>query len=145
MMFYAEFWFVLSVMCFLGELLAGGLFLLWFGISALVVAHCSLYGFDPVVQSIIFILLSLGLLVLIRPFTLKIFPNSPKKSAVDRLMGKKGVVIDDLFLQEDGDVKMDGDLKNDRPSESTKNNPVVNINNLNSVKIDVEYKGDRKL
>jgi membrane protein implicated in regulation of membrane protease activity len=145
MMFYVEFWFVLAVMCFLGELLTGSFFLLWFGISALVVSLCSFHGFDPLVQLIIFILLSLALIGLSRTFTKKISRNSPRKAASDRLIRKDGVVIDDILSPEDGLVKVDGDVWRTKSSESIKKSQIVTLNNLESVKVDVKYKGGRKL
>jgi inner membrane protein len=118
---------------------------LWFGIGAIVVSLCSIEGIDPLVQLIIFILLSLALLALSRPVAKKISRNSPRKAASDRLIGKEAVVIGDILPPEDGLVKVDGDVWSAKSSENIKKGQIVTVNNLDSVKVVVKYKGGKKL
>lgn len=141
MMLVTEFWIILAVFCLLGELITNGFFLLWFGISALIAALLSYFGFDPILQFAVFILLSLVLLVASRPLARKISHDPTRKAASDRLIGKDAVVIREILPPEDGMVKVDGDVWKARSSKNIKEGEIVTIKSLDSVKVVVEYKG----
>ena len=136
-----EFWVILAVLCFLGELLTGGFFLLWFGVSAAVAAIISYIGFDPLIQFTVFIILSLVLLAVSRPFARKISRGSTRKAASDRLIGKDAVVIKEIQPPMDGMVKVDGDVWKAKSFQNIKEGEIVTIKSLDSVKVVVEYKG----
>lgn len=136
-----ELWVILAVLCFLGELLTNGFFLLWFGVSAVIAAIFSYLGFDPILQFTVFILLSLILLAVSRPFARKISHGSTRKAASDRLIGKDAVVIQEILPTKDGMVKVDGDVWKAKAFQNIKEGEVVTIKSLDSVKVVVEYKG----
>ncbi len=57
-----EGWIIIAGICFIGEMLTTGFFLLWFGVGASVSAVLNYLGFDPMIQFIAFILISLILI-----------------------------------------------------------------------------------
>ena len=73
----------------------GGLFALFFGVGALVVAVLSALGAGPIAQWITFSVVSVVLLVLLRE-RLQARLRSPDQPPVDSLIGQEVVLLDDL-------------------------------------------------
>lgn len=103
-------WILIAAVCFIGEMMTVGFFLLWFGVGASVSAVLNYLGFSETTQVIAFILISIFLLAISRPFAKKITQGTPsKKAASDRLIGEKGIVIEDISPENGGIVKISGD------------------------------------
>lgn len=106
-----QIWIFIAAVCFIGELITAGFFILWFGVGASVSAVLNYFGFSETTQIIAFILISIILLAVSRPFAQKITHGMPTKKAVsDRLIGKKGIVIEDISPENGGIVKISGDI-----------------------------------
>lgn len=109
-MFDLQIWILIAAVCIIGELITAGFFILWFGVGASVAAVLSYFGFSETTQFIAFILVSIILLGLSRPFAKKITQGMPnKKAASDRLIGEKGIVMEDISLKNGGIVRISGD------------------------------------
>ncbi len=105
-----QIWILIAAICFIGELITAGFFILWFGVGASVAAVLSYLGFSETTQFIAFILVSIILLALSRPFAKKITHGMPtKKAASDRLIGEKGIVIEEISPKNGGVVRISGD------------------------------------
>ena len=65
-------WLLIAVAAFVGESATMALYLLYFGIAAVVVAALALTGVVAVVQLVVFLVLSVGLLGVVRPRTLRL-------------------------------------------------------------------------
>lgn len=105
-----EAWIVLAGLCFIGEMLTAGFFLLWFGVGASIAAVLNYLGFDPAVQVLAFIIISVLLIAVSRPLAQKITKEPPRKAVSDRLIGKQGIVMEDVLPDTGGVVKVDGDV-----------------------------------
>ncbi|BDZ66761.1 NfeD family protein [Methanobacterium ferruginis] len=105
-----EAWIVLAGLCFIGEMLTTSFFLLWFGVGASIAAVLNYMGFDPIMQILAFILISIVLLAVSRPLAQKITKEPPRKAASDRLIGKQGIVMEDILPDTGGVVKVEGDV-----------------------------------
>ncbi len=105
-----EIWILIAAVFFIGELITIGFFLLWFGVGASVSTVLNYLGFSETTQIIAFILVSIILLAVSRPFAKRITQGMPaKKATSDRLIGEKGVVIEDISPENGGIVKISGD------------------------------------
>ena len=105
-----QLWILIAAICFIGELITAGFFILWFGVGASVAAVLSYLGFSETTQFVPFILVSIILLALSRPFAKRITMGMPnKKAASDRLIGEKGIVIENISLKDGGIVRISGD------------------------------------
>jgi len=90
-------WMILALIFFAGELLTAGFFLVAFGIGAAVAGIAALLGLNLVWQLLLFSLLSSLVVFSLRGFADKITPsNSPAKIGIDRVLGKKAVVIETI-------------------------------------------------
>jgi len=106
-----EIWILIAAVCFIAELVTFGFFIMWFGVGASVSAVLNYLGFSETTQIIAFILVSIILLVVSRPFAERITQGLPtKKAASDRLIGEKGIVIEDISPDNGGIVKIGGDI-----------------------------------
>ena len=133
-----QIWIFLAAACFLGEMLTTTFFLMWFGVGASVSAVLNYLGFDPLTQFIVFIVVSIILLGISRPFAQRISKSSPKKAASDRLIGKKGVVIEEISPKIPGLVKVDGDSWKAISTQTISSGEWVKIERIDSVKLVVK-------
>lgn len=133
-----ETWIVIAGVCFIGEMLTSGFFLLWFGVGASVAAVLNYMDFDPLTQFVVFILVSLVLLAVSRPFAQRITKEPPRKAVSDRLVGKKGVVMEDILPDKGGVVNIEGDIwRAISPVEIKKDTKIV-VKKVESVKLLVD-------
>ncbi len=94
--------------------------------------------FDPLTQFIVFILVSLVLLAVSRPFAQRITKEPPRKAVSDRLVGKQGVVMEDILPDKGGVVNIEGDIwRAISPVEIKKDTKIV-VKKVESVKLLVD-------
>ena len=106
-----QIWILIAAVCFIGELITAGFFILWFGVGASVAAVLNYLGFSENTQIIAFILVAIILLALSRPLAKKITQGMPtKKATSDRLIGEKGIVVEDISPENGGIVQISGDI-----------------------------------
>jgi len=104
-------WLVLGLVLVLAEIAtAGGFYIIFFGIAALIVgllASADLAG--PVwVQLLLFSGLSVGLLALFRARLLQWFQREPQAPTVDALVGEVAIAADDMAPGDVGQVELRG-------------------------------------
>ncbi|NYB26262.1 MAG: NfeD family protein [Methanobacteriaceae archaeon] len=133
-----EIWIALAALFFIGEMLTTGFFLLWFGVGASVSAVLNYLGFDPLVQFVTFIIISLVLIGISRPFAKRITKDSPKKAAADRLIGKEALVIEEVAPHKGGLVKIDGDIWKAVAAQIIEDGETVNIEGIEGTKLVVK-------
>ncbi len=131
-------WIILAVICLLGELITTSFFLLWFAIGASFSAVLNYLGFDPLIQFVVFIVISIILLATSRKFAQRITKESPKKAASDRLIGKKAKVVEKIDLYDGGLVEVEGDTWRAISSQSINKDEIVEIKRIDSVKLVVD-------
>jgi membrane protein implicated in regulation of membrane protease activity len=104
-------WFVLGLLLVLVELAAaGGFYIIFFGIAAILVGLLSSAGAagSVGVQILLFSVLSVASLLLFRSRLVKRFQGDPQAPAIDQLVGEIGLVTDDLTPGGVGRVELRG-------------------------------------
>jgi len=104
-------WLVLGLVLIAAELAAaGGFFIIFFGIAAVIVGLLDSAGVvhDLAVELGLFVVLSVTSLALFRSRFLKWFQADPQRPPVDSLIGEVGVVLDDLGPGGVGKVELRG-------------------------------------
>lgn len=106
----ALYWLILIVVLVIIEIATLGLTTIWFVVGALAAFILSMLGITPVVQWIVFCVISLILLFATRPWALRYFNSQQKeKTNVDSLIGKTAVVTADICnLEGRGEVFVGG-------------------------------------
>lgn len=113
-------WLVAGVLLAAAEALTGDFFLLMLAGGALSAAGVSAVTDFPVwVDAIVFAVVSLGLLVGVRPMLLRRYANSPAiATGVEALPGKQALVLEEVGMHT-GQVKLNGEVWTARPLDTT--------------------------
>ena len=90
------FWVILSALLIVGEIYTAGFFILPFSIGAAFAAAVAWFGGGLVWQWAVFLVVSVGLLLPLKRFADRVTPESPIAVAADRMIGKIGVVIEEV-------------------------------------------------
>ncbi len=103
------FWLVVIVVMAVIEIITLGLTTIWFAGGALVAFLASLLGANLLVQSILFVVVSIVLLAVTRPLAVEFFNKGRTKTNAESLIGKTGIVIQEIDnLRAEGLVSISG-------------------------------------
>ena len=106
---YVVVWLALFVILAVSELITMGLTSIWFAIGALAACLVSALGANLIVQAIVFVVVSILILLFIRPFSVNYINKDPEKTNVESMEGKVGEVTADINnVLATGTVKIDG-------------------------------------
>ncbi|WP_321212087.1 NfeD family protein [Methanothermobacter sp. DP] len=133
-----ESWVIIAAICLIGEMLTAGFFLLWFAFGALAAAALGYIGFDTTVQFVTFIVVSVILLGISRPFAARITGEPSKKAVADRLIGREGTVTEAITPRSSGLVRVDGETWRARSDVDLKEGDMVKVKAIEGVKLVVE-------
>jgi len=89
-------WMAIAAIFVIGEIFTVGFFLLWFGIGAVAAGILALFGFGASWQWGIFMVVSGVLFALSRRFAERFTKKQPPGIGADRVIGKKGVVLEEI-------------------------------------------------
>lgn len=105
-------WLIISGVCFILEIATVGFLIFWFGVAALITCLISLFVSNVIAQTVIFIILSIVLICLSRPFANKIGNKDQAVTNSNAVVGKEGIVIKAINAVpgEVGQVKVSGDI-----------------------------------
>ena len=133
------FWLILFVILLVIEILTMGLTTIWFAGGALVAFILAFVGFGLPVQIIVFLLVSIGLLVLTRPIAMKFVNQERQKTNAESLIGQKAIVLERIdTLHGTGRAEVNGmewSAKTDDSDETIDAGEVVVIEGIQGVKL----------
>ena len=96
-------WLVVFVVFAALELVSLGLTCIWFAIGA------ALLGANWIVQAVVFLVVTMVVLIFIRPFAIKYVNNKAEKTNVESMAGKQGKVVVEIDnINAKGMIKVDG-------------------------------------
>jgi membrane protein implicated in regulation of membrane protease activity len=101
-------WFAVIIIAALIELNTMDLTSIWFSVGALVAFILSLVHVSEVVQVVVFVIISVLLLISVRPVAKNYFKTNVIGTNVDRLVGKVAVCTKMIKAGDRGEVKIDG-------------------------------------
>lgn len=134
------FWLIVSGVFFVIELLTTGFLVFWIGLSALVAMVLSFFISNLVIQTAIFVTLSIILMIFTRPLVNKFVKNKDiVPTNIYSIIGKKGIVVDDINnIDYTGKVKVSGELWSAiSDSNLTKGTHII-VSEIDGVKLKVE-------
>lgn len=102
-------WLGLALILFIIEAATVGMVCMWFGIGAIISMLCSYFITNIYIQWTIFIVVSVIMLVLLRPLAKKAMSNNAESTNVSALIGKTAFLTDDINEESYGRVKF-GDI-----------------------------------
>lgn len=101
-------WFIVIVVGAVIELNTMDLASIWFSLGALVAFVLAIIGFGPTIQIVVFVIVSIGLILSVRPVAKNYFKTNAISTNADRLIGKVAVCTKGIRVGERGEVKIDG-------------------------------------
>lgn len=102
-------WIAVLIVMAIIEIITLGLTTIWFAGGALVAFIASLLGAGIPVQVVLFVVVSVLLLALTRPYALKHFNKDRTKTNAESLVGSEGIVLEDIEnLQAAGLIQVNG-------------------------------------
>lgn len=136
---YTFVWITLMVVMILVECLTLGLTTIWFAAGALVSAVLSCYDVNIFIQIIAFLIVSIGLLALLRPFAKNIFNNNIKGTNIALLIGKEAIVYEKIdSLKGTGRVRINGQEWMAKSDDIIPENSKVTITGIQGVSLIVK-------
>lgn len=102
------FWLILVIVLTIIELATVNLLTVWFVISGIVALFLSFFIDNVAVVSTIFAVLGILLLFTTRPLLKRYLPTQKERTNLDRIVGKVGVVTEEIKKNQIGEVKVDG-------------------------------------
>lgn len=134
------FYFWLLIILFLGtlEAITINLVSIWFVISALCSLILSFFWDNFTIQFAIFVLLGIILMLLTKkPLEQKLIKQK-EKTNLDRIIGMKGIVSENIEEMKTGEVKVDGKSWSAISSVPIEKGSIVKVLKIKGVKLEVE-------
>ena len=101
-------WFIVIIISAFIEINTMDLTSVWFSIGALIAFILAIIGFDFIWQILVFIIISIVLLLSVRPIAKNYFRTNIVSTNADRLVGKIAICTKEIRPGERGEVKIDG-------------------------------------
>lgn len=115
------FWLIVVAVMLVIEIFTMGLTTIWFSIGAVVAAIASGIGAPIWLQALLFSVVSVVIMLLVRPFAMKVINKDGIKTNIEEIIGKRAEVIEEINnRREQGKVRFRGVEWMARSSDGTK-------------------------
>lgn len=104
-----SFWLIAAGIFFIGEMITVGFLVFWLGVSALLAMLVSLITDNIIIQTTVFVLSSIALILLTKPLVNKYINTEAIPTNANSLIGKKGIVTKKIGTDV-GQVKVSGEI-----------------------------------
>lgn len=104
-----HYWLLAAGIFFVAEIFTAGFLVFWLGIAALITMVVSFFVSNLMIQTIVFIIASVILILATKPFVKKFMDVKPTKTNAFSIIGKKAIVIKGIdSINNGGQIKVDG-------------------------------------
>lgn len=139
-MFYI--WLAIVILLTIVEFLTVNLTTIWFVLSAIVALLLSFVTDYFLLQFGAFVVIGIVLLITTRPALQRFLSKNKEKTNIDRVIGMRGIVTEEIGKQANGEVKVDGKRWTAYADKKIKIETIVKILEINGVKLKVEEEGE---
>ena len=136
------FWLILVIILSVIEIATVSLVSIWFVASGIVVMILSFFIGDIAIQSTIFALLGILLLLVTRPIVAKLKSKDNAKTNLDRIIGEEAIVTEDITKNNVGEVKVDGKRWSAISKDKCAKGDTVKILKIDGVKLIVKKESE---
>ncbi len=106
-----QIWLIIAGIFFIGEMLTVGFLIFWLGVGALIAMIASFFTDNIIIQTSIFVISSVVLLLATKPFVKKFVDIKKTNTNVFSIVGKKAVVIKEInSINSTGQIKVNGEV-----------------------------------
>lgn len=131
-------WLIIAAILFVGEIITAGFLLLWFAIAAIVAMLVSFITTNLFIQTLIFLIVSVILIIFTRPLLSKYTKGDNTVMNSQTIVGKTAIVTEDIsLLNSTGQINVDGEIwsaKTDNPDLTIPKGSRVEIIGIDGVK-----------
>ncbi len=134
-------WIIFAVFMLICEALTTQLVSIWFVIGGVAAAVTCIFTDNILVQSIVFLVVSLVCLFATRPLVKKFINSKKQPTNSDRLIGRVGIVTMDIINKKgEGQVNVDGKIWSAKSADEReiKSGANVKVSSIEGVKLIVE-------
>ena len=134
-------WIIFAVFMLICEVLTTQLVSIWFVLGGIAAAITCIFTDNLLIQTLVFVLVSLITLLATRPLVKKLLKNRKEPTNSDRLIGRVGIVTMDIVNQAgEGQVNVDGKIWSAKSVDGCeiKSGASVRITAIEGVKLVVE-------
>ncbi|MBQ7504321.1 MAG: NfeD family protein [Ruminococcus sp.] len=134
-------WIIFAVFMLVCEILTTQLVSIWFVLGGIAAAITCIFTDNLLIQTLVFVLVSLIALLATRPLVKKFLKNKKEPTNSDRLIGRVAIVTMDIVNQTgEGQVNVDGKIWSAKSSDGCeiKSGANVKITSIEGVKLVVE-------
>ena len=135
-MFYL--WLIVIIVLTIIECMTVNLVTIWYVASALVSLILSLFIDSFLIQFGVFAILGTVFLLTTRKALNRLIKNKNEKTNLDRVIGMKGIVTEEIKKNVNGEVKVDGKRWTAYADKKIKVDSIVQILEINGVKLKVK-------
>ena len=136
------FWLILVIILSVIEIATVSLVSIWFVASGIVVMILSFFIHDIALQSTIFALLGILLLLVTRPIVAKLKSKDNAKTNLDRIIGEEAIVTEDITKNSVGEVKVEGKRWSAISKSKCLKGDIVKVLKIDGVKLIVKKEED---
>ena len=106
-----QIWLIIAGVCLIIEIATIGFLLFWFAVAALITCILSLFIHNVIIQTAIFIIISVILIFLTKPLTDKITKKDQTVTNSNSIIGKEAIVTKEINTKANviGQIKIGGD------------------------------------
>ena len=133
-----QIWLIASGVFFIIEIFTVGFLIFWLGVAALLAMLVSFFTNSIILQTSVFVIASGLLIFATRPLANKIVKKDAIPTNVYSLVGKKGIVIEDInWANGTGQIKVEGDIWSAQTKEKVNipKGTEVEIESIEGVKV----------
>lgn len=138
------FWLVMIIVLAIIEAATINLVTIWFIASALVSLVLSIFTDNVFIQFLVFVLLGIILLLLTRKTLLRLLNVHDEKTNADMVIGKDAIVTEEIKKNKPGEVSVLGKKWTAISEEEIKKDEVVEVLEIEGVKLKVRKKKEMK-
>lgn len=137
-------WICLFVVLIGIEIVTINLVSIWFALGALSASWVSLLTDSIGIQIGVFVIASIAVLLIMRPLVKKFNHGKVIPTNLDRVIGKTGIVTEEIAPLKVGEVLVDGKKWSAISNKKIKKDQEVEILEIDGVKLRVKEKGEEK-
>lgn len=131
-------WFIIFIVLLIIEIFTVNLVTIWFAIGALAAIISTYFTDNLIIQISIFIVVSILMLIILKPLTKRFRSKKAVATNLDRVIGMEAIVTEEISKNKIGEVRVDGKKWSAVADEKIPVDTVVKVQKIEGVKLIVK-------
>lgn len=131
-------WFIIFIVLLIIEIFTVNLVTIWFAIGALAAIISTYFTDNLIIQISIFIVVSILMLIILKPLTKRFRNKKAVATNLDRVIGMEAIVTEEISKNKIGEVRVDGKKWSAVADEKIPVDTVVRVQKIEGVKLIVK-------